>query len=329
MDLKDKCIKISVIMPVCNVEKYLTRALESVTQQTLQEIEIIAVDDGSKDESGMILDSWAQKDPRIKVIHKANTGYGHSMNVGIDQARGEYIAVLEPDDYMKPDMLNALYTVANGMKADVVKSDFLRFYTDESGKEVETVCHLCDANIYYKVFHPNKLDLSFCICPIMSWCGIFNREFLDKWNIRHNETPGASYQDNAFNFQILMRAENLVFVDYVGYCYRTDNPQSSVKQSGKIYAINEEYAFLYGIILSKPELHPFLKPYWFRKYLNAIFALKKLPDKYKDDYIRHMYDEFKMADNKGELDSSFFTGKAWKEVMLLLSDIEAYKELYK
>lgn len=98
-------VKVSVIIPVYNAEKYVKDALESVMAQSLTEIEILAVDDGSTDRTGEILEDYSQKDERIRVIHKKNTGYGNTMNVGMDHARGKYLAVLESDDRMLPDML--------------------------------------------------------------------------------------------------------------------------------------------------------------------------------------------------------------------------------
>ena len=88
--------KISIIVPVCNVEKYLSKCLDSIVNQTLKEIEIICIDDGSTDDSGAILDSYSQKDSRIKVIHKKNSGYGNSMNVGMDCAEGALSYHLQP-----------------------------------------------------------------------------------------------------------------------------------------------------------------------------------------------------------------------------------------
>lgn len=101
--------KISIIVPVCNVEKYLSKCLDSIVNQTLKEIEIICIDDGSTDDSGAILDSYSQKDSRIKVIHKKNSGYGNSMNVGMDCAEGEYIGIVESDDCILPEMYEELY----------------------------------------------------------------------------------------------------------------------------------------------------------------------------------------------------------------------------
>ena len=125
--------KVSIVIPIYNVEQYLRECLESVVNQTLKEIEIICVNDGSTDSSPEILKEYAEKDNRIKVISKPNSGYGHTMNVGIDAAIGEYIGIVESDDYVKLDMYETLYNIAKKNDLDVVRADFERFVGE--GKE--------------------------------------------------------------------------------------------------------------------------------------------------------------------------------------------------
>ena len=115
--------KVSAIIPVYNVEKYLRECLDSVINQTLKDIEIICVDDGSTDNSGKIIDEYATKDKRIVVIHKANGGYGHSCNKGLDKVRGEYTAILEPDDFVDEHMYEDLYNYAKQYDVDIVKAN--------------------------------------------------------------------------------------------------------------------------------------------------------------------------------------------------------------
>ena len=119
--------KVSILMPACNVEKFLRECMDSVVGQTLKDIEIICIDDGSKDSTGDILDEYAEQDDRIKVIHKPNSGYGHSMNVGLQNATGEYVGIIETDDFADPDMFEKLYEVAKRTDADVVKSNYYTY----------------------------------------------------------------------------------------------------------------------------------------------------------------------------------------------------------
>ncbi|MCQ2958500.1 MAG: glycosyltransferase, partial [Candidatus Gastranaerophilales bacterium] len=111
--------EVSVIMPVYNTEKYLRECLDSIINQTLKDIEIICVDDGSKDDSGKILDEYAQKDNRIKVIHNKNQGAAPSRNQGISIAQGKYLSILDSDDIFDTNMLELLFNKAEQNDADI------------------------------------------------------------------------------------------------------------------------------------------------------------------------------------------------------------------
>lgn len=320
--------KVSVIVPVYNVERYLEEALDSVLGQTLTELEVIAVDDGSTDRSGELLDRYAGRDARIRVIHKKNTGYGHTMNVGLDAADGEYIGILEPDDRMNPGMLQELYTVATTLKLDVAKADFIKFRKAGDGILEKTCKTVMKQQDYYRVFHPRTARPEFFLFSMMSWLGIYRREFLNQWNIRHNETPGASYQDNGFWFQVMSRAERVAHIDSVGYCYRVDNPNASTKQTEKVYAVNEEYAFIFSYLFSRPELQFMMPTYWYHKYDNDRFNLQRIPEPFRYNYVKHMEEEFRAASNKNSLNPGYFTMHYWIEIELLLQDVDAYFARY-
>ena len=106
-------IKVSVVIPVYNAQKYLEQCLSSVVDQTLKEIEIICVNDGSRDGSPGIIRSFMEKDPRVRMIDKKNGGYGQSVNMGFDAAQGEYLGIVEADDFAAPEMFEKLYGKAH------------------------------------------------------------------------------------------------------------------------------------------------------------------------------------------------------------------------
>ena len=105
-------VKVSIVVPIYNAELYLKQCLDSIINQTLKEIEIICVNDGSTDKSAKIVEEYAKKDNRIRVITKTNTGYGNSMNIGFDAAVGEYVGLIESDDFVDKEMFATLYNVA-------------------------------------------------------------------------------------------------------------------------------------------------------------------------------------------------------------------------
>ena len=117
-------MRVSVIVPVYNTAKYLRQCLQSLREQTLKDIEIICVNDGSTDDSRQIIDEVTAADNRFKSIHKNNTGYGHSVNMGIRAAQGQYIGIVESDDFAEPDMFRSLYNAAERNQVDFVKGNY-------------------------------------------------------------------------------------------------------------------------------------------------------------------------------------------------------------
>ena len=122
-----KMAKVSIIIPTYNVEMYLVECMDSVVNQTLKDIEIICINDGSTDSSLEILKGYAEKDDRIIIVDKENGGYGIGMNIGLDKATGEYIGIVEPDDFVPLNMYEELYNKAVENDLDLVKADFYRF----------------------------------------------------------------------------------------------------------------------------------------------------------------------------------------------------------
>ena len=114
--------KVSVIVPVYNTEKYLKRCLDSILNQTLSDIEIIIVDDGSKEACALLCDQFAKLDSRIKVVHKQNAGLGFARNTGLNEANGEYVGFVDSDDYIEPMMYETLYAAAKNNGADIAVS---------------------------------------------------------------------------------------------------------------------------------------------------------------------------------------------------------------
>ena len=115
---------VSVIVPIYNVEKYLPECIDSIRAQTLKDIEIILIDDGSPDDSGQIIDEYAKKDSRIRTVHRENKGYTATVNEGIALAKGKYIGIIESDDWIEPDMYEKLYDSATKHKTDITKGLF-------------------------------------------------------------------------------------------------------------------------------------------------------------------------------------------------------------
>ena len=120
-------IKISIIIPSLNAKSYIKQCLDSLRRQTLPELEIICVDAGSTDGTDVILEEYAAMDNRIHYLSSEQKSYGYQMNIGIDAAKGEYIGIVEPDDYVMEEMYEKLYYTAYNKQLDYVKSNFYKF----------------------------------------------------------------------------------------------------------------------------------------------------------------------------------------------------------
>ena len=264
--------KVSIILPSLNVVDYIDECLNSVCKQTLEDIEIICVDAGSTDGTLEKIQEFFQKDKRIKLIHADKKSYGYQMNLGLDNAKGQYIGIVETDDYVPENMYKDLYNIAEANSVDFVKADFYRFNHNELNEEILYLNKLTDDTTYYnRVINPRKEKSVFKFI-MNTWSGIYSREFLVKNNIRHNETPGASYQDTDFWFQTFSLAEKVYFVDKPYYKNRRDNPNSSVYNNKKIYAFCDEYEYIYSNQINNKknkDLLPEFQFYRYRSYMSA------------------------------------------------------------
>ena len=168
----------SVLMPIYNASTYLRQSLDSVTNQTLTNIEVICINDGSTDNSLEIIREYAEKDSRIVIIDKPNSGYGDSMNRGLDIAKGKYIAILEPDDWYETSMLKTLYSLATQNNLDVAKCDFYQ-YSNQTKRSKQY--HLFKSEQCSDILNENQTDFIYSLQPSI-WSAIYRRSFLNKNN---------------------------------------------------------------------------------------------------------------------------------------------------
>ena len=310
--------KVSIIIPVYNTQKYLRMCLDSVTGQTLEDIEIICINDGSTDSSPEILREYAAKDVRIIVIDKKNEGYGRGMNDGLDIACGEYIGIVESDDFIQPDMYETLYKIAKEKDLDIIKSDFYRYY-DADGTVRTIYEKLVKAGGRYNEVIDPKEDVSVFKNMVNTWSGIYKRSFIEEHHIRHNTTPGASFQDNGFWFQTFAWADRVYFVDRGWYMNRRDNPDSSVKRRDKVYCMNDEYKFIHDFLDANPPLKErFIYAYSFKRARNYFWNYGRIAKEFRKEYLEVISEEFKAASAMGEMDLSYFTEAErffWRRIM--------------
>ncbi len=299
-------MKVSIVIPVYNVERYLEECLDCVVNQTLHDIEIICVNDGSTDRSGEILAEYAQRDDRIVVIHKKNGGYGQAVNMGIRVACGEYIGIVEPDDYLELDMMEELYDTATRLKVDVIKADF-NIVKGEPGKRTYASQKICKNYDLYRQITNARENKDVFHASLFTWAGLYRREFIWQNRIWHNESPGASYQDNGFWFQVFVKAQSIYFVDKSYYYLRRDNPDSSIKSKEKVYCICDEYDFIRRKLLEWGEKE-YLPVQWYWRFKGYVGTLKRISAKYKDEFLVRFRKDFLYGMKQGEVEPELFEG---------------------
>ncbi len=233
-------MKVSVVVPVYNTEQYLHRCLESLRNQTLKEIEIILVDDGSEDCSGDICDNYAAQGARIHVIHKANGGLVSARQTGLSTASGEYVGFVDSDDWIEPDMYRTLYETAAYHGADIVAEGII----DEIGNESRTRRNLLQAGIYDTVEKRVKLYKSMISCQNFFSLGIqpylcnklIRRElaFLHMTKIPQSIRVG---EDAAAVYPMLVQANVIAVSDtaHYHYCHRNTSMMLGIRQEEREY----------------------------------------------------------------------------------------------
>lgn len=240
-NLIDKdAIKLSLIIPFYNSEMYLEECLSSVTKMDFSPIEIICINDGSTDSSVKIVEKFSKIDSRIVLINKENTGYGNSVNLGLEIAKGEYIGIIESDDIVDADGYRKLIEVANGTSADIVKGNYSIFSKDISNAtRFENLANMP----YYRLFNLEYAPMLAITGPAI-WSGIYRREFLLNKKIKLLNSPGASYQDTSFAFITFASANAIYLIENNIIFYRVDSEMSSSNSDKKVFDIFNETDYI-------------------------------------------------------------------------------------
>lgn len=204
---------VSVVVAAYNIEKYIGKCLESLTGQTYKNLEILVVDDGSDDGTGAICDEMAAEDPRVKVFHRKNGGLSEARNFGIHKARGEYVALVDGDDYVEPDYIREMWEVTQKTGADVAICGY-----NEEVPKAETISGR-EAVIRLLTRQENM--------EIVAWNKLYRRRVIG--DIKY--PAGEKYEDTLTTYKILAWAEEVVYVPRALYHYVTR--EGSIMNVGK------------------------------------------------------------------------------------------------
>lgn len=326
--------KVSIIMPSLNVEKYIEQCILSAINQSMREIEIICIDAGSTDMTLNIIEQYARLDDRIIIIHSNVRSYGYQVNIGIQKARGEYLAILETDDWVHEKMYETLYESAKKNSLDYVAADFdfvyelrekkiCRYRFNQFSKESRMYgCVLLQDDI-------NKLRT----VDYVLWKGIYNRDFLLKNRIILHESPKAAYQDMGFLQQVKTFATRAMYLDESFYRYRIGRADSSTcSLDGLIFYMNE-FMWINSELKLIDNMSDIQKTYYFQT-MSVAFLLKykellrKLNWDYKDKRLMVPYSWFAnqlgKAISEGIITKAIYSVDEWKELECLIRSEKNY-----
>lgn len=235
--------KISVIIPVYNVEKYIRESIDSVINQTYKNLEIIIVDDGSTDTSGAICDEYINKDKRIKVIHQENKGLSGARNTGLDVATGKYIMFIDSDDTFKLDACENLYNYIEKTNADYVVGNYINM--DEDGTIWDKPVFDTSKYVEFKLSIEDYTH-SFYTMNSGVWNKIFRKSFLDELQVRFVERVPA--EDAIFTTYCFIKSKNVYYTPDIVYNYRLRYSDSISTSCSKAYfmGINKAYRIIYN-----------------------------------------------------------------------------------
>ena len=313
-------IKVSVVVPVYNVEKYLSQCIESILSQTLKDIEVICVNDGSKDSSLDILRDFSKKDSRVIVIDKENSGYGDTMNIGLSAANGEYVSIVESDDFIDKKMLEDLYDLAKKQDCDVVKSDWFNYWTKNNlSLKAGKIPHNWTNKVFTALEYPDIL----CIQPSL-WSGLYKKSFLEENGIKFLTTPGASYQDTSFNFKVFCLAKKIALTDKAYVYYRQDNPSSSINDKNKTGIIFKEYDEINSFIDENKSVEFFIAQKLMNEYKAYRWTLKRIAEPLRMDFVSQISERFNEYDQKYSFDELNIKKSIKDKIKLLVVDSSVF-----
>ncbi|MEY8411165.1 glycosyltransferase [Lachnospiraceae bacterium 62-26] len=291
-------IKVSVIIYVRNTIDYIERCIRSVMSQTLQEIEILIIDGGSTDGTLDIIERMRQIDSRIRIFH-APASVGAQFNVGLKEARGQYIGVCEADDYILPQMYEREFQIAYDNQLDVIRAGYYQNF-DIYDKEYRFKLRACyQDKLTDKIIISNN-DTFFLEQGVNGfWNGLYRRGFLLDNHIWMNETGGAAYQDISFSFLTQMYAKRIWFVSEAFYCYRIDNPNASVNCLHGIDLHIKEYEELKKRLKDTNQWEKYKNIFFSWELISYRWFIGELPENLKMINIKKIYHYLK-SERDGE-----------------------------
>jgi len=307
-------IKVSVIIPVYNASEHLGQCLDSVLNQTLKEIEVICVDDGSSDDSLALLQSYAEKDERVKVIHQENGGAGKARNTGLAVAKGKYLSFLDADDFSESTMLEKAYGKAEEQKTDIVVFNSDQYYEDtDEYRQVSWTIRKKELPPYRPMYHRTFTDNVFKVFVGWAWDKLFLREFVLKHDLKFQEIRTTN--DMRFVFMAVVLAKRIDIVDEVLIHQRRNQSTSLSNTREKSWHCFHDALISLREELKKASLYNELEQDYINYTLHSsLWNLNTINGSKKDDLLNKLKEEwFEEFGITGKPESYFYNKSEYSQ----------------
>ena len=320
---------VSIIVPVYNVEKYLEDCLNSLINQTLDNIEIICVNDGSTDNSLEILENYAKKDDRIKVYSKENTGLGATRNYAIDRAQGEYILFVDSDDWVDLDTAKVLYEKAKSQDLDLLFY-LVKNYDESSDRFYEEDYYNMDClseDFENKVFTHKDIKKDVFALAVVAYNKFCRRNLLDTYNIRFSEN--IFFEDNAFHYEALLAAKRMSIIRRHFTLRRRRDDSITAALDDKFFDVIPVSNLIFDAFKKYDQFDFYLKQIVDYKLSYLIMWYDRIDEQYKDEFWRIMHDDFCRIAEDTELHNKFLNNLREDRKNFYVNTIEStnYEEL--
>lgn len=311
----ENSVRVSVLLVVKDFDSELLRCLKSLSNQILDDMEVLCLVVVPENETEayrnqlVVLEDYAKKDPRIRIVRTKMTDYGVIMNAGVKISRGEYINIISVNDFVDPEMYIELFALAKKHDADVVRSNYYEFLNDADRLHESFLAEDAD-----KLKDPEE-DTSIFYQPPILGCGLYKREFILGKQLSFINSLSSKPQDASYNFKLLASTDKLVLTNKAYIHYQENN---SIIKSDEMYLVNLEYAETEKFLKARGIWDTYGNIFEAVKFASYFLNMLRLEDKNLEPFILRTRAEFHDADDRGKLKKKYFPKEHWKTLQGIL-----------
>ena len=316
--------KISIIIPVFNTSKYLPDCLDSILNQKFDDFEIICINDGSTDDSKEILNQYAQKDPRIKIINQKNQGLAASRNHGIDHAKGDYILFIDSDDYIEKDSLEEIYDIAFNNNLDLLLFKMINF--DSKTKKLSQYSYFemnkLKKRVKNKIFSYEDIKKILFRISVTAPGKLYKRELIS--DLRFNE--GIIFEDNPFFIEMMINVKRAYYYEKYLYFRRIHDESITNSNYERFSDVITSYQFITNVLKENNQYEDLKVKLFNRQCRDIYLRYSQVPDSYKSDFYQKIKSEFFKINSKLDADVLNRANQRSKTIFLNALEFDDYHD---